>query len=122
MKALAIVTLVFSSISMFVPVAGVFLAMACSLMALIAFRSQTTLAGIALGINIISTAFLSPSIVVSDSLSSDITTTSLQQPTDSGDIYLFYVGFHVVVFIIAVLWRLIRGAVPVRVESNVSQA
>ncbi len=68
MKALAIVALVFGGLSIFIPIGGVFIAMLCTVMALIAFRSQTTLAGRTFGINIINTAFLSPSIVMSDML------------------------------------------------------
>lgn len=115
MKALAIVALVFSSISMFVPVLGIFIAMLCSLMAMIAFRSQSTLAGVTFGLNIISTAFLSPSIIVS----SEITAASLQQ-TESSDVYLFYVGFHAALFVIAVMWRLMLGS-PDVVKSNAAQ-
>ncbi len=113
MKALAIVALVFGALSIFIPVGGVFIAMLCSVMAMISFRSQPTLSGITFGINIINTAFLSPSIMLSDASSSgaiDLGTAS-SAPTEAGEIYWFYVGFHLVLFVIAVVWRLIRGAV-----------
>lgn len=113
MKALAIVALVFGGLSIFIPVGGVFIAMLCSVLALVAFRSQPTLSGITFGINIINTAFLSPSIVISDAASSgklSLLTTSTTAHTQSGNIYLFYVGFHVVLLIIAIAWRLTRGA------------
>ena len=105
MKALAVVALVFSGLCVFIPFMGVFLAMLCSLMALIAFRSQPTLAGITFGINIVSTAFLSPSLIAADVIQSKQTTGA----TESGDLYLFYVGWHVVLLLIAIAWRLIRG-------------
>ncbi len=70
MKALAIIALVFAGLSIFIPVVGVFIAIVCSVLALISFRSQPTLSGITFGINIINTAFLSPSIVLSDAASS----------------------------------------------------
>lgn len=101
MKAIAILALVFASVSIFVPVIGLFIAMLCSVLALISFRSQPTLAGIAFGINIISTAFLSPMLFVAEGTSTD---------TVPGEIYWFYVGFHLVLFALAVVWRLIRGA------------
>lgn len=113
MKALAIVALVFGALSIFIPVGGVFIAMLCSVMAMISFRSQPTLSGITFGINIINTAFLSPSIMLSDASSSgaiDLGTAS-SAPTEAGEIYWFYVGFHLVLFVIAVVWHLIRGAV-----------
>ena len=112
MKALSIVALVFAGLSIFIPVAGVFLAMLCSVLALISFRSQATLSGITFGINIINTAFLSPSIVISDmSASGDLNLgTTVATPTaESGEIYWFYVGFHLVLFAIAIVWRLLRG-------------
>ena len=113
MKALAIVALVFGSLSIFIPVGGVFIAMGCSVMAMIAFRSEPTLSGITFGINIINTAFLSPSIVLSDAASSgqfnELGMALGEDVTAAGDIYWFYVGFHLVVFAIAVVWRLARG-------------
>ena len=110
MKTLSIVALVFAALSMFIPVGGVFIAMLCSLMAMISFRSQPTLSGITFGIDIISTAFLSPSIMLASSRSLDLDNPTSQIPTESGEIYWFYVGFHVVVFFIAIIWRSIRGA------------
>lgn len=121
MKALSIVALVFGALSIFIPVGGVFLAMLCSLMAMISFRSQPTLSGITFGLNIINTAFLSPSILLSDAASSgawntagSVSTTAA--PTEAGSIYWAYVGFHLVLFVIAIAWRLIRG-VPKRQPS-----
>ena len=116
MKAIAILALVFASLSIFVPFVGIFIAMLCSVLALISFRSQPTLAGIAFGINIISTAFLSPMLFVAEETSTD---------TVPGEIYWFYVGFHLVLFALAVVWRLVRGAPkqthsdPERVEPRI---
>ncbi len=114
MKALAIVALVFGALSIFIPVIGVFLAILCSLMAMISFRSQPTLSGITFGINIINTAFLSPSIMLSDFASYsgvlDLETSTTSAPTELGEIYWSYVGFHLVLFVVAVAWRLVRGA------------
>ncbi|MBU2714261.1 hypothetical protein [Zooshikella harenae] len=124
MKALSIVALVFSALSIFIPVGGVFIAMLCSLMAIIAFRSQPTLSGVTFGINIINTAFLSPSIMISDAASSgalDLGTTTTSAPTEAGSIYWFYVGFHVVLFIAAIVWRLTRGAPKQNIEQSAPQ-
>ena len=125
MKALSIVALVFGALSIFIPVGGVFIAMLCSLMVMISFRSQPTLSGITFGINIINTAFLSPSIMLSDAVSSgavDLGTTATTAPTESGSIYWFYVGFHLVLFIIAVVWRLMRGAPKQNASQTAPQA
>jgi hypothetical protein len=95
MKALAIVALSFAALSIFIPVMGVFLAILCSVLALIAFRSEPTLAGITLGINIINTAFLSPSIVISDVVSSgalDAAASTTANATQVGAIYWSYVA------------------------------
>jgi hypothetical protein len=114
MKALSIVALVFAALSIFIPVGGIFIAMLCSVMVMISFRSQPTLSGITFGINIINTAFLSPSIMLSDAASSGAldfgAAATSSAPTEAGTIYWFYVGFHVVAFLIAVAWRLVRGA------------
>jgi hypothetical protein len=123
MKAIAIIALVFGSLSIFIPVGGIFLAMLCSFMAMISFRSQPTLSGITFGINIISTAFLSPSILLSDATSSgalDLGSSSTSMPTESGEVYWFYVGFHLVLFLVTVVWRLIRGAVKQPTKSSPS--
>jgi hypothetical protein len=113
MKALAIIALIFSALSLFIPVMGVFLAMLCSLMALITFRSQPTLAGVTFGIDLIGTAFLSPSIMFSDAVSSgaiDLETTSTAA-TAPGEVYWAYVGFHLFLITVAIVWRLLRGSV-----------
>ena len=109
MKALAIVAMIFAIISIFIPVFGVFLAMLVSVLALISFRSEPIFSGVAFGVNIISTAFLSPSIVATDIISSTETETGAAA-TEGGSVYLFYVGFHVVLLIIAIIWRVVKGA------------
>ncbi len=114
MKALAIIALVFAALSIVVPVVGVFLAMLCTVFALIAFRSQPTLAGVTFGLNIVSTAFLSPSLLIVEAVNTSAASelaNAASQPTGSspGGIYLFYVGFHVVLFAVAIAWRLLRG-------------
>jgi hypothetical protein len=123
MQALAIVALVFASLSIFIPIGGVFIALLCSAMALIAFRSQTTLSGITFGINIINTAFLSPYLVLTDmSASGELdfvaTTTTATQQTESGDIYWAFVGFHLVLFAIAIIWRFTRGTLKQTNENS----
>ncbi|WP_294612953.1 hypothetical protein [uncultured Gilliamella sp.] len=91
MKALSIVALVFSGVSILVPVFGVFIAMFCSVLALITFCKHPTLSGVTFGLNIISTAFLSPTLVIS----------AASQGDSGAGTYLFYVGFHVVLMLIA---------------------
>lgn len=118
MKALAILALVFGALSIFIPVGGVFIALLCSVFALISFRTQPTLAGIAFGINIINTAFLSPSIMIADASNSGAFDSASDAITSdrggAGDIYWFYVGFHVVLLLLALAWRLVKG--PAKAE------
>ncbi len=115
MKATAIVALVFACLSIFIPVGGVFIAMLCSVMVLITFRSQPTLSGITFGINILNTAFLSPSIYMADFLEADKTAAVRkglvegEVSTEQYEIIAVYIGFHLVLFLIAILWRLFRG-------------
>ena len=117
MKATAIVALVFAGLSIFIPIGGVFIAMLCSVMALITFRSQPTLSGITFGINIINTAFLSPSIYAADFLEADKTAAVRggfiegEVSTEQYEIVATYIGFHLILFIGAIMWRLIRGKV-----------
>ena len=93
MKALAIVALVLAGISIFVPVMGVFTAMGASVLALISFRSQATLSGIAIGLNIINTAFFSPSLLLAEGMNQ-------VDGGTAGELYWFYVGFHLVILVI----------------------
>jgi len=111
MKAIAIIALIFGALFMFIPVGGIFIAMLCSFMAMISFRSQPTISGVTFGITILSTAFLSPMILLSEGNASS--------STEPGEIYWFYVGFHLVFFCIALFWRLIRGPV---IQSNVKSS
>ncbi|PHM73801.1 hypothetical protein [Xenorhabdus kozodoii] len=100
MKALSIIALVFAALSIFIPVGGVFIAMFCSVLALITFYKTPTLSGVTFGINIISTAFLSPSLMV----------TAASIHSDGGDgvgLYWFYVGFHIVLFVLAIIIAMI---------------
>ncbi|BFM48436.1 hypothetical protein THO17_05990 [Marinomonas sp. THO17] len=79
--------------------------MICTVMAMISFRSQPTLSVITFGINIINTAFLSPSILISDAASSQTVGfdgVANNAPTEPGAVYWFYVGFHVVLFCVAI--------------------
>ena len=93
MKALAIVALVLAGISIFVPVMGVFTAMGASVLALISFRNEATLSGIAIGLNIINTAFFSPSLLLAEGMNQ-------VDGGTAGELYWFYVGFHLVILVI----------------------
>ncbi len=100
MKVLAIIGLVFAALSIFIPVGGIFLAMACSVFALISFYKNPTLSGVTFGINIISTAFLSPSLMV--------TAATMHDGGEDGiGLYWFYVGFHIVFFVLAIILSMI---------------
>ena len=107
MKALAIVALVFSGLSIFIPLGGILLAVLCSIFALITFRTHITLSGIIFGLNIINTAFLTPSLFIVEHMANGTTPSGDKVPTD---MYFAYLGFHITLFVIAIIWRLIRGA------------
>lgn len=106
MKALAILALVFASLSIFIPLGGILLAVLCSIFALITFRTHITLSGITFGLNIINTAFLTPSLFIVEQMATG-TTSGDKVPTD---MYFAYLGIHITLFVVAILWRLIRGA------------
>ena len=96
MKALSIVGLIIAIISVFIPFFGLILAMLCSLLALITFVKQPNISGTIFGINIFSTAFMSPVLA--------------SMAADSGiGIYLFFVIYHVVMmfnaFILFLIFR-----------------
>lgn len=96
MKALAIVAVVLAGISFFIPVIGVFSAMVASVLAVIAFRSQATLSGVAVGINIVNTAFFSPSLLIAEGANQ-------MDGGAAGSLYWFYVGFHLVLLVIGII-------------------
>lgn len=100
MKALAILAVIFASLSIFIPVGGLWIAMICSILAMISFRSQTTLSGIAFSINIINTALLSPSLIMVEGA-------GVASGTPN-DMYFLCVGFHVTLLIVSIVWCLVR--------------
>ena len=95
MKALSIVAVVLAGISFIIPVVGVFTAIFASVLALVSFRSQATLSGIAIGLNLINTAFFSPSLLLAEA-------GNMMENGEAavGTIYWTYVGIHVVALII----------------------
>lgn len=133
MKAISIIALIFASIAMLIPVGGPYIAIFCSLLAMISFRWEPTLSGITFGINILNTAFLSPSLVVAGAAvkaAPAITTsatalqaglngvdpnaatavTSAAAAGDKPSLYAIFIGLHIAAFVVAVLIRLIAGS------------
>tara|TARA_Y100001935_G_scaffold128980_1_gene106959 strand:- start:662 stop:1021 length:360 start_codon:yes stop_codon:yes gene_type:complete len=107
MKALAITALVITGVSFVIPVFGVFISLFTSVLALISFRWEATLSGITVGINLVKTAFLSPSLVVAAAaVASDEITSgeSIEAAGATGaSLYYFYVGWHVVILVIGII-------------------
>lgn len=97
MNALSIIALIFSALSIFIPVIGVYIAIICSIFALISFCKEPTISGITFGINIFSTAFLSPSLA--------LTASSVAESREEAilNVYMFFVGFHIVLMLIALI-------------------
>ena len=98
MKAISIVAVVVAGISFVVPVYGVFTAILASVLGLISFRTEPTLSGVAVGLNLVNTAFFSPSIVIAEGFNQVL---NEGNPDDS--IYLTYVGIHVVILVIGII-------------------
>ena len=69
--------------------------MLASLLALISFRSQATLSGVAIGLNIINTAFFSPSLLLAEGVNQ-------VDGGAAGELYWAYVGFHLVILVVGV--------------------
>ena len=95
MKALAITALVLAGISIFIPFGG-YLAILWSLMALISFRSEPVVSGATFGINIINT-FISPALL---------------------PFIPFALAFHVLLLILAIVWRVTKGAPEPHIERD----
>ncbi|MDB3950370.1 hypothetical protein N9403_01900 [Gammaproteobacteria bacterium] len=93
MKAISIVAIVLAGISFIIPGFGVFSAMFASLLAVISFRSEATLSGVAIGLNIINTAFFTPTLLIAEGLNQ-------VDGQAAGQLYWTYVGFHLVLLAI----------------------
>ncbi len=94
MSTLSFLALISGTLSIFLPMGGILIAMLSSLMAAVAFRSHPTISAITFGINIINASFLSSSLAATD--------------TRFGDAYLLLVGFHSVLLLAGIVWRLSR--------------
>ena len=90
MKAVAILALIFSAVSFFVPVYGVVTALGCSLVAVCSFKWQPTISAVAIGINLISAAFFSPTLLLIEGFLFE----EIPDASVFGSMYTFHVGFH----------------------------
>lgn len=100
MKALAIVALVFTAISFLVPVFGVYISVFTSLLCLFSFRFEPTLSGVTVGINLLKTLFLSPSIAATAALEAASTDGSVEATTF---LYWLLNGFHIFVLVVGII-------------------
>jgi len=107
MKAIAIIGLVAAGISTFIPLVGVFIAILASILAVISFKSETTISAITLGLNIITTAFLTPSLLVLDAAVAVNSVEAGVVPDGKPMLYFVYVGIHIVALAIAVAIKLV---------------
>jgi ABC-type multidrug transport system permease subunit len=98
MKALSIVAVVIAGVSFVIPIYGVFTAILASVLGLISFRNEATLSGVAVGLNLVNTAFFSPSILIAEGLN-----VAINEGTPDNSIYLTYVGIHVVILVIGII-------------------
>lgn len=89
MKTIAVTALVLAGLSIFIPFGG-YLAMLWSVMALISFRSEPVLSGVTFGLDMINTLpVVSPALL---------------------PIFPFVLAFHIVLLILAIVWRAVNGA------------
>lgn len=110
MQVLAIFAPVFSSLSIVMPYADIFLAMICSILALVFFHSQPLLSGITLGLKVISSAFLSPRPIAAE-VSAKMDRQSTSGSSIGAEVgYFFYSGFHLVLLLVALICRAMRSA------------
>ena len=100
MKALAIVALVFTGISFLIPFFGVYISVFTSFLCLFCFRFEPTLSGITVGLNLVKTLFLSPSIVATAALEAASTEGSTEV---TSILYWTLNGFHVFVLIVGII-------------------
>tara|TARA_S200002703_G_scaffold145088_1_gene139213 strand:+ start:273 stop:605 length:333 start_codon:yes stop_codon:yes gene_type:complete len=100
MKALAIVALIFTAISFFVPIFGVYISVFTSLLCLFSFRFEPTLSGITVGLNLLKTLFLSPSIVATAALEAATTEGSTEV---TSFLYWTLNGFHIFVLVVGIV-------------------
>ena len=62
MKALGIIAMIFAIVAIFVPLVGPYLTIVCALLAAFAAGPGLTFGSVAIGVNILNVAFLSPSL------------------------------------------------------------
>jgi len=98
MKALSIVAVVLAGLAFFIPLVGVWVALFSSVMALIAFRSETTLSAVAVGLNLTNTAFFTPALLIAEGLN------QMENGTSSaGAIYWGWVGLQAFILVVGII-------------------
>ncbi len=96
MKALAIIAIVLAGLAFFIPLVGIWAAALSSVMGLIAFRSQPTLGGVAIGLNLLDTAFFTPALLIAEGMNQ-------AENGSAGAVYWSWVGFHVVLLVVGII-------------------
>lgn len=105
MKALAIVTLVLSALSISIPTGGVFLTRLFSALAVLSLRSPPTLSGVVSGQGISNAARLSPRLMLAEA--SHAKSAAYRVPNAVVVVLLVRCAF----FAAAIMWRLVTGPV-----------
>jgi len=102
MQVLATIAIVFAGTAVIAQLVGVFIALISSFMAMIAFRTKTTLSAAAFGLNIVNTAFLSVGTFV---LTADVA----DNPTSASaiDMIAVYTGIHVFLLVVSIAYKLL---------------
>ena len=105
MKGTALFALIVAVIAIFIPFVGPYIAIMCSVIALITFHREPAISATTFGVNIVNTGLFSPSLVFMgfmESIPEDGGLPSDVDLTQQGNIW-FYLGWHVVLLIAAVI-------------------
>ena len=107
MKALGIIAMIFAIIAIFVPIVGPYLTIVCALLAAFSAGPGLTFGVVAIGLNILNVAFLSPSLWLMAGASES------QNTGSGGDVLLgmgvLFIGVQVIAIImltiIHMMWK-----------------
>ncbi len=107
MKALAIVAVVFAGVSFIIPWYSIYLTIIVGIMALIAVREESALSFVAMGLNILNTAFLTKSLDLRDAINCGVAAYGSAMEGSLPDscastTYWTHVSIHIVILVLGI--------------------
>ena len=107
MKALSIVAVVFAGVSFIIPWYSIYLTIIVGIMALIAVREEPALSFVAMGLNILNTAFLTGSLWLRDAIkcgvaSADSVLQGSLPDSCAATTYWTHVSIHLVILVLGI--------------------